>query len=441
MNMNKYTTIIGLEIHIEPNTKSKMFCSCSQNHFGAKPNSQTCPICLGLPGALPIANKEAINKTIKLGLALGSKISEKSRFYRKNYFYPDLPKSFQTSQKEDPFCVGGELLGFKIDHIHLEEDAGKLMHETVNGEKVSLVDFNRSGCALIEMVTEPVFHSVEDVLSFTKELQLIARYLDISNCDMEKGTMRLEANISLSREIPNNKLQITNLPNYKVELKNINSFKFLEKALVAEIERQTLALDNGEELIQETRGYDENTKKTFSQRVKADSHDYRYFPEADLAPITTSDNDIKILREQLTELPEQKRKRFEKEYKLSKDYINILVSDLTRANYFESAVKFAPDLTKSIADLMINKNLDSEFPEPAGLVKKIKEITNVEYAGGEEVEIAIKEVVSENPDIVESYKNGKGQVVGFLIGQTQKKLNGKGNPKTISSKLIEALQK
>lgn len=441
MNMNKYTTIIGLEIHIEPNTKSKMFCSCSQNHFGAKPNSQTCPICLGLPGALPIANKEAINKTIKLGLALGSKISEKSRFYRKNYFYPDLPKSFQTSQKEDPFCVGGELLGFKIDHIHLEEDAGKLIHETVNDEKVSLVDFNRSGCALIEMVTEPVFHSVEDVLSFTKELQLIARYLDISNCDMEKGTMRLEANISLSREIPKNKLQITNLPNYKVELKNINSFKFLEKALVAEIERQTLALDNGEELIQETRGYDENTKKTFSQRVKADSQDYRYFPEADLAPITTSDNDIKILREQLIELPQAKRERFEAQYKLSNDYINILVSDLTRANYFESAVKFAPDLTKSIADLMINKNLDNEFPEPAGLVKKIKEITNVEYTDGEELETAINEVITENPDIVESYKNGKGQVVGFLIGQTQKKLNGKGNPKTISSKLIEALQK
>ncbi len=420
-----------------------MFCSCSQNHFGAKPNSQTCPICLGLPGALPIANKEAINKTIKLGLALGSKISEKSRFYRKNYFYPDLPKSFQTSQKEDPFCVGGELLGFKIDHIHLEEDAGKLMHETVNGEKVSLVDFNRSGCALIEIVTEPVFHSVEDVLSFTKELQLIARYLDISNCDMEKGTMRLEANISLSKDgsLPNYKQSLNGLPPYKVELKNINSFKFLEKALVAEIERQTLALDNGEELIQETRGYDENTKKTFSQRVKADSQDYRYFPEADLAPITTSDNDIKILREQLTELPEQKRKRFEKEYKLSKDYINILVSDLNRANYFESAVKFAPDLTKSIADLMINKNLDNEFPEPAGLVKKIKEITNVELAKPAEVSEAVYAVISENPDIVESYKNGKGQVVGFLIGQTQKKLNGKGNPKTISNKLIEALQK
>ncbi len=441
--MNKYTTIIGLEIHIEPNTKSKMFCSCSQSHFGAKPNSQTCPICLGLPGALPIANKEAINKTIKLGLALGSKISEKSRFFRKHYFYPDLPKSFQTSQKEDPFCIGGELLGFKINHIHLEEDAGKLMHETVNGEKVSLVDFNRSGCALIEMVTEPVFHSVADVLSFSKELQLIAKYLDISGADMEKGTMRLEANISLSKD--------GSLPNYKVELKNINSFRFLEKALIAEIERQALALDNGEVLIQETRGYDENTKKTFSQRVKADSHDYRYFPEADLAPISLEKLQItNITTEghevfQMPELPAQKRIRFEKEYKLSKDYINLLVSDLNRANYFEECVKQSNNLTigpsaKQIADLMINKNLDSEFPEPAGLVKKIKEITNIEYVDGETLEIAIKEVLFENPEIVESYKNGKGQVIGFLIGQAQKKLSGKGDPKLISAKLIKSLQ-
>ncbi len=429
--MNKYTTIIGLEIHIEPNTKSKMFCSCSQNHFGAKPNSQTCPICLGLPGALPIANKEAINKTLKLGLALGSKISETSRFYRKHYFYPDLPKSFQTSQKENPFCIGGELLGFKINHIHLEEDAGKLLHETVNGERVSLVDFNRSGCALIEMVTEPVFHTVQDVIRFTKELQLISKYLDISGADMEKGTMRLEANISLSKD--------GSLPNYKVELKNINSFRFLEKALIAEIERQTEALDNGEELIQETRGYDENTKKTFSQRTKADSHDYRYFPEADLAPIKLEKSQIANIKLQINELPQQKRERFEEQYKLSNDYINILVSDITRANYFEDAVKLSPDLVKSIADLMINKNLDKDFPEPAGLVRKLKEITNVEYSSSEELQNAINEVISKNLDIVESYKNGKGQVVGFLIGQVQKILSGKGDPKLISAKLIQQL--
>jgi aspartyl-tRNA(Asn)/glutamyl-tRNA(Gln) amidotransferase subunit B len=425
-----YKTIIGLEIHIEPNTNSKMFCSCPQNHFGAKPNSQTCPICLGLPGALPVANKEAINKTIKLGLALGSSIPETSRFYRKHYFYPDLAKSFQTSQKDNPFCIGGELLGKKINHIHLEEDAGKLVHGTVDGEKVSLVDFNRCGCALIEMVTEPVFHSVEEVIKFTKELQLIARYLDISNADMEKGTMRLEANISLSSD--------GSLPNYKVELKNINSFKFLEKALNAEIERQTDALNNGETLIQETRGYDENTKKTFSQRVKADSHDYRYFPEADLPPVVTGE--LKVKNEGLViELPEQKRKRFEEQYKLSKDYIEILVSDLSRANYFEEAVKLAPDFMKSVVDLMINKQLDNDYPEPAGLVKKIKEITNVVYSNESDVINAVNEVLSENPDIVTSYKNGKGQVVGFLIGQVQKILQGKGDPKLISAQLMKKL--
>lgn len=432
----KYITIIGLEIHIEPNTKSKMFCSCSQSHFGAKPNSQTCPICLGLPGALPIANKEAIRKVIQLGLALGSTISDESNFYRKHYFYPDLAKSFQTSQKDNPYCIGGELMGKQINHIHLEEDAGKLIHDTINGEKVSLVDFNRCGCALIEMVTEPVFHSVLEVTSFTKELQLIAKYLDISNADMEKGTMRLEANISLSKD--------GSLPDYKVELKNINSFKFLEKALNAEIERQTIALDSGEKLVQETRGYDEKTKKTFSQRVKADSNDYRYFPEADLPPVETTE--LRMKNEELRfssaikiELPQEKRERFEKEYKLSKDYIEILVSDISRANYFESAVKLAPYLTKSVVDLMINKQLDKEYPEPAGLVKKVKEITNVVYSNESDVINAINEVLSENPDVVTSHKNGKGQVIGFLIGQVQKKLQGKGNTKLITEKIIQQI--
>lgn len=433
---NKYTTIIGLEVHIEPNTKSKMFCGCPQDHFGKEPNSQTCPICLGLPGALPIANKAAIEKTIKLGLALGSTISKTSRFYRKHYFYPDLPKSFQTSQKDDPFCVGGELLGKKINHVHLEEDAGKLIHETVNGEKVSLVDFNRSGCALIELVTEPVFHSIDEVLRFTKELQLIARYIDISSADMEKGTMRLEANISLSTD--------GSLPNYKVELKNINSFKFLEKALTAEIERQTKALDGGEKLLQETRGYDESTKTTFSQRTKADSHDYRYFPEADLPPVNSTEY---LVHSTQIELPQEKRERFAEQYKLSSDYINILVSDQDRANYFENCIKLAPELVKQIADLMINKklghqggkHLDSEYLEPAGLIKKIKEITNVEYASESDSEEAVREAVYENSAVVDSYKNGKGQVIGFLIGQVQKKLKGKGDPKLINLKLTEAL--
>ncbi|WKZ25869.1 MAG: Asp-tRNA(Asn)/Glu-tRNA(Gln) amidotransferase subunit GatB [bacterium] len=429
---NKYTTIIGLEVHIEPNTNSKMFCSCPQDHFGKQANTQTCPICLGLPGALPFANSQAIEKTIKLGLALGSKISKKSIFYRKHYFYSDLPKSFQTSQKDNPFCVGGELLSKKIDHIHLEEDAGKLIHQVVDGKKVSLIDFNRSGCALIELVTKPVFNEIDEVLSFLRELQLIARYLNISNADMEKGTMRLEANISLSKD--------GQLPNYKVELKNINSFRFLEKALKAEIKRQSEALDKGLKLEQETRGYDETTQTTFSQRTKSGSDDYRYFPEADLPPIETSDEDIKRIQGSIPELPNEKRIRFKTQYNISKDFIEILVSDPSRASYFEEAAKFDNNY-KLIANLMVNKKMDSEFREPAGLIKKIKEIETTEFATPNDVETAVSSVILENPDIVTSYKNGKGQVIGFLIGQAQKKLQGKANPKELNDILLKFLNK
>lgn len=428
--MDKYITIIGLEVHIEPNTKTKMFCSCPQDHFAKEPNTNVCPICLGLPGALPYANKEAIEKTVKLGLALGSKISNFSKFYRKHYFYPDLPKSFQTSQKDDPFCVGGELLGKKINHIHLEEDAGKLQHDSIEGKKVSLIDFNRSGCALIELVTEPVFNSVPEVINFLRELQLIAKYLGISNADMEKGTMRLEANISLSID--------GSLPDYKVELKNINSFRFLEKALNAEIKRQSEALSTGQILVQETRGYDEAKQTTFSQRVKSGSEDYRYFPEADLPPVLLDKLTIESIRSQIPELPNAKRLRIAKEYGLSNDFAEILVQDYERVNYFEQACKLNNNY-KAIANLMINKKLDLEYPEPAGLVKKMIEITNVDFAPIDLVQKATDEVILENSDIVLSYKNGKGQVLGFLIGQVQKKMEGKADPKTVSQVLIEKL--
>lgn len=428
----KYIPIIGLEIHIEPNTVTKMFCGCPQDHFGKRPNTQTCPICLGLPGALPFANREAINKTVKLGLALGSKINEFSRFYRKHYFYPDLPKSFQTSQKGEVLCVGGELLGKKIDHIHLEEDAGKLLH--MDGE--SLIDFNRSGCALIELVTEPVFHSSEEVLEFTKELQLIARYIDISNADMEKGTMRLEANISML----NAKNANAKLPSYKVELKNINSFRFLEKAINAEIKRQEDELSQGNKIKQETRGYDEVKGTTYSQRSKEDSQDYRYFPEADLAPIRLEKIKIQMLNAKLPELPQQKRERFEKEYKLSKEFIEVLVSNKARGDYFEECAKMN-DNYKTIADLIVNKKFDEKYPEPAGLIKKLVEITNVEFSPTPEVEQAVSEVLKDQVKAVNDYRAGNGNVVGFLIGMTQKKLQGKANPKTVQEIILKELQK
>ncbi len=440
-----YTPIIGLEIHIEPNTKSKMFCACPQDHFGKKPNSQTCPICLGLPGSLPFTNREAINKTIKLGLALGSKISEFSKFYRKHYFYPDLPKGFQTSQKDEVLCLGGSLFGKRINHIHLEEDAGKLMH--VNNQ--SLVDFNRSGCALIELVTEPDFHSTDEVLAFTKELQLIARYLDISNADMEKGTMRLEANISML----NAKNSNAKLPDYKVELKNINSFKFLEKAINAEIVRQESELSKGRKIIQETRGYDENKKTTFSQRVKEGSEDYRYFPEADLPPIEIGELKIKNLKLKIPELPQAKRERFQDIYKLSKDYIEILVSDLNRANYFEDVIANGmkqPRLRSlhslhsfamTVANLMINKHLDTDYPEPAGLARKIIELEDRSYESAENTEEAVRQVLQTNPEIIKKYQNGQTQVLSFLIGQVQKILRGSGNPKLIGDLLKSKLEK
>lgn len=433
---NKLTPVIGMEVHIEPNTITKMFCGCPQDHFGKKPNTQVCPICLGLPGALPFANYAGVESVVKLGLALGSSISKFSKFYRKNYFYPDLPKGFQTSQLDSPFCVGGSLNGFAINHIHLEEDSGKLVHETIDGKKFSLIDYNRSGCALIELVTEPCFHDIADVINFVKELQLVARYLNISNADMEKGSMRLEANISLSTDITGP------LPDYKVELKNINSFKFLEKAVMAEIVRQTKAIENGEKLIQETRGYDEIKQTTFSQRTKADAHDYRYFPEPDLAPIEIDDKDIKMLRDSIPEMPEPKRNRFVKDFGISGDFANILVSEKARADYFETAVKLGGSTisAKTIADLMINKKLDVEYPEPAGLVKRIVEISKVEYSSPEDVENAVKNVLAENEKAVKDFQEGNGNVIGFLIGMTQKILQGKGNPQLVREKLMERLE-
>jgi aspartyl-tRNA(Asn)/glutamyl-tRNA(Gln) amidotransferase subunit B len=441
MQNSKYTPVIGLEVHIEPNTKSKMFCGCSQDHFAKKPNTQVCPICLGFPGALPYSNKEGIVKTVKLGLALGCQISKSSKFYRKNYFYPDLPKGFQTSQLDTPLCIGGVLNGIKLNHIHLEEDAGKLVHETINGTKCSLIDFNRSGCALIELVTEPVFHDIASVIVFVKELQLVTRYLDISGSDMEKGSMRLEANVSLATDdqIKNNKL-----PDYRVELKNINSFKFLEKAVSAELERQEKACKSGKKLIQETRGYDETNKTTFSQRTKADAQDYRYFPEADLPPIELEQSLIDNLISIIPELPEQKRVRFLKDYNLTAEFADILISDKSRADYFEEVIKLGIEKSlapKTIADLMINKKLDSEFPEPAGFVKKLLEVTNVSYASDSATEVAIIEVMSENQKAVTDYINGNGNVIGFLIGMVQKKLKGMGKPQAVREKLLEQLQK
>lgn len=441
--MENFDPVIGLEVHIEQSSLSKLFCSCPADHFAKKPNTQVCPVCLGLPGALPVANKQAVFSTIKFGLAFGCKINLFSKFDRKHYFYPDLPKCYQISQYDLPLCLGGvfHLAGervIKIRRIHLEEDTGKLVHETIDGVKSSLIDFNRSSVPLMELVTEPDFHDTEDIVAFVKEVQMVARYLGISNADMEKGSMRLEANISMR------KAGETKLPSYKVEIKNINSFRFLEKAITAELTRQAELLSKGEEIVQETRGYDEVKKTTFSQRVKEEAQDYRYFPEPDVPPMRFTESQIEELGRTLPELPKEKRERFASAYKISKDFIEILVSDKSRADRFEQSVKldnrkrFSP---KIIADLMINKKLDEQFPEPAGLMKHLVEIMNVQYSSNEDVEKAVKSVLMEEPKAVGDYINGNGNVIGFLIGAVQKKLKGKGSAQNVRDILLKNLQK
>ncbi len=431
-----YTPIIGLEAHIELNTKTKMFCNCPADHFGKAPNSQVCPVCMGLPGALPFTNLPAVESVIKFGLAFDSTINLLSKFDRKHYFYPDLPKSYQISQYDLPLCLKGTCNGINIRRIHLEEDTGKLVHQLVDGKKVSLIDFNRSSVPLMELVTEPDFHETESIISFLKEVQLVARYLGISNADMEKGSMRLEANVSLTSD--------GSLPDYKVELKNINSFRFLEKAIKAELKRQEEVLVGGGKVGQETRGYDEVKETTYLQRSKEEAKDYRYFPDPDLPPMRFSNAEIEKIKDTLPELPKQKRKRFVTDYKLPNDYAEILVFDLERANYFEEAVKVSKetDLSpKIIADLIVNKKLDAEFPEPAGLIKKVVELTKVEYSTKEAVESAVNLVIMDSEKAVTDYKNGNGNVIGFLIGMVQKRLQGKGNTQMVKEKLIERLNK
>ncbi|MEK7551725.1 MAG: Asp-tRNA(Asn)/Glu-tRNA(Gln) amidotransferase subunit GatB [Patescibacteria group bacterium] len=435
-----HKVIIGLEVHVELKTKRKMFCNCSADYFGKKPNTHTCPVCLGLPGALPVVNRQAIEWCTQIGLALNCNIPLFSKFDRKNYFYPDLSKGYQISQYDEPFCINGkiEVNGkiIRIRRVHMEEDTGKLMHENVNGESASLIDFNRSGVPLVEIVTEPDFDNATDVKAYLQKLQQIIRYLNVSDADMEKGQMRLEPNISISFNLNSN-----DLPKYKVEVKNINSFSFVEKAINYEIKRQLELLEENETPLQETRGWDETKQKTLSQRVKEEANDYRYFPEPDIPPIRWDESEIEKLKNTLPELPDEKMQRFIKEFNLSEYDAQILTKEISLSEYFEEAVRVATNLTpKQIANYIINKKINIDEILPTKLIEEILTSSKVEEVSNKELLAIIKEVLSKNPKISEDFKKGNENVVQFAVGQVMYILRKKIDTNILKQLIIEELK-
>ncbi len=436
--MATYEPVIGLEIHVELKTKSGMFCGCPADHFAKKPNTGTCPVCLGLPGALPTPNKKAVEWTIMLGLALGSEIAEVSKFDRKHYFYPDLPKGYQISQYDQPLCRGGKIPtsfgDVRIHRVHLEEDTGKLQHAVVNGKKVTLVDFNRSGVPLVEIVTEADIHSSEQAKEFLKKLHQIVRYIGISDADMEKGSMRLEPNISIR------KVGETGMPPYKVEVKNINSFRFAAAAIEYELKRHAAILDEGKIPVQETRGWDESKNGTVSQRTKEEAADYRYFPEPDIPPMRFTNDYISGIGKNIPELPDIKKQRFMSIYALNEVDASQLTDSRAMADYFEEAVKVSstldtPYTPKEVANWLINKKPDIETVMPAKLIEELHEAKKVVAISGDELNAIIAPVLSANEKAVADYKAGKVQVIMFLMGLVRKQL-----PKADTKVILDALK-
>lgn len=472
----KYIPTIGLEIHAELKTKTKMFCDSPNNPDEEKANFNTCPICLGHPGTLPTLNKEAIKKVLMVGHSLGSTIADFTEWDRKNYFYPDIPKGYQISQYKYPLVSGGKIGDIEITRIHLEEDTGTSVHD--KGD-YSLVNYNRAGVPLMELVTEPVIHSASQAADFGRELQLILRYLGVSDANMEKGEMRVEANISIA-PVGADKFGT------KVEVKNLNSFKVVEKAIEYEITRMTKLLDEGrgKEIIQETRGFDEAKQKTFSQRKKETSDDYRYFPEPDLPKLKISEIpefDAEKIIADLPELPWQKRERLV-DLGVAENQIDFLVRNIDFVNFFDEVTKDLKDkkeialvanyLSSDIVALMkddseisldkidkkefanlikmISKNEISSrgakdtlaiFVKEGGEVKKIAEENGLMQESNMDTlnEIASK-IISENESVVEDYKNGKEAALQFLIGQGMKETRGSANPqvlKEVFTKLIK----
>jgi len=460
--MSSYNPTIGLEVHAELKTRTKMFCDSLNNPDEKRPNVNVCPVCMGHPGALPVPNRKAIEYVIKVGFALGGTPSEKSHFDRKNYFYPDLPKAYQISQSGQPLVVGGTLKGVKINHIHLEEDAGKLMHDNAGGG--TLVDYNRASVPLMELVTEPDIHTAEDAVAFMKELQLILRYLGVSDADLERGQMRADANISIS---PDETLGT------RAEVKNLNSFNSVFQAINYEIKRQTEILDKGEKVHQETRGWDDAKQKSVSQRSKEEAQDYRYFPEPDIPPFETSSLGLEEIKDSIPELPAEKRARFAKEYGVDERAADALAGDIATANYFEEAVsefredipggsiatiynyltsdlrglmneasvsfadvKVRPEHLASLAILIEQKKITSRQAKDM-LAKmfatgadpeEIMQSENIGIGDADEVEAVVLAIIAEHHAAVADYKKGKTASLQFLIGHAMAKLKGRARP-------------
>ena len=471
-----YETVIGLEVHLQLATKTKAFCGCSTK-FGQRPNSQSCPVCLGFPGSLPVLNEEAFYYSIKVALALNCHIQELIKFDRKNYYYPDLPKNFQISQYDMPLSYDGVVeIGsrtrkkIRIKRVHLEEDAGKLVHP--EGENYSLVDFNRCGMPLLEIVTEPDMNSPDEAYDYLTKLKSILQYLEVSDCDMEKGSLRCDANISVRKA--GEKALGT-----KVELKNMNTFKGVRLALEYEAKRQVEAVEEGVRIVQETRLWNADKAVTISMRSKEEAQDYRYFPEPDLVPFVVDKAVIEKIRNGLPELPEAKASRFVKEFGLSEYDAGVLTGQFDIANYFEECVKSYPNVKTmanwvmgdimaylnakniSIKELGIKpdglvellkmidgkaisgkmaKEILSEAIEtgssPQEIVKK-KNLSQISDAG--QLEVAVRAVLAREEKSVNDYKGGKKNALTFLMGQIMKETKGKANPAIVSEILKKAL--
>jgi aspartyl-tRNA(Asn)/glutamyl-tRNA(Gln) amidotransferase subunit B len=481
LNYGSYEGVIGLEVHAHLLTDTKIFCGCS-TRFGAEPNSHTCPTCMGLPGALPVLNKKVIDFAVRLGLALHCDINRRSIFARKNYFYPDLPKGYQISQYEEPLCTDGYLDVFmngstkriRVTRVHMEEDAGKLVHEsTIDTSSYSLVDFNRSSVPLLEIVSEPDMATPEEAVAYLKMLRDVLVYLEICDGNMEEGSFRCDANISVRKKSE------TALGT-RTELKNLNSFRFIERSLDHEIKRQVDVITAGGRVVQETRLFNADEGVTYSMRGKEEAHDYRYFPEPDLLPLRVDDGWIEEIRAGLPELPMEKMERFRKAYNLPRYDVEILVSDKDLAHYFEETVSLFPEpktvsnwiMTELLRELKDGNTSAKDSPLPPATLAELlslikdgtisikigKDIFPDLYRGGvspktlvaekglvqisDEVAIVstIDGVISRHPKEVDDFKAGKEKLLGFFVGQVMKETRGKANPKLLNELLIKRLK-